>query len=121
MTGDPAAPEPAAATSIRRVRAITYEHDGDKYEVTVGKPRKVYPRQTGPRGGYIKDADHRSWGNETGTTVSRIEDGGDLLYVWSEDPARGWANPSLVGRREIRSIAYFDDAPAGAGSANTKD
>jgi hypothetical protein len=36
---------------------MTYKHDGDKYEVTVGEPRKVYQRETGPRGSYIEDAD----------------------------------------------------------------
>jgi hypothetical protein len=121
MTSDPAAPKSAAAPSARRVHAITYEHGGDKYEVTVGKPRKVYPRQTGPRGGYIKNAGHRPWGSETGAVVSRIEDGGDLLYVWSEEPSPGWANPSYVGRHEIRSIAYFEAAPAEVGSPDTQD
>jgi hypothetical protein len=61
MTGDPAVPEPGAASGRRRVRSISYEHDSDMYEVTVGRPRKVYPRQTGSRGGYIKDAGFRRW------------------------------------------------------------
>ena len=44
----------------RQARSMTYKHDGDKYEVTVGEPRKAYRRKTGPRGGYIKDADWQS-------------------------------------------------------------
>lgn len=97
----------------RMVRSITYEHDGDRYEVTVGTPRKVYRRRTGPRGGYIKNAGQQSWSTETGSAIARIE-AGDPFYVWSEAPSLGWANPSLVGQREIRHIDYFNDAPAGA-------
>jgi len=106
---------PAAAAS-RRVYAMTYEHDGARYEVTVGQRRKRYARQTGPRGGYIKDADYASWGHDTGTEVAGIiDDGGDVLYVWSFGPPfDGWANPSFVGRREVRSLEYFD-LPESAG------
>jgi hypothetical protein len=41
----------------RQAWTMTYRHDGDKYEVTVVEPRKVYRRRTGPRGGYINNAD----------------------------------------------------------------
>jgi hypothetical protein len=30
------------------VYQMTYEHNGNKYEVTVGEPRKQYRRRTGP-------------------------------------------------------------------------
>jgi hypothetical protein len=85
---------------------MTYEHDGDKYEVTVGEPRKHYPRKTGPRGGYIKNAGFRGWTSETGSVVTRIEVTDDVIHVWSEEPSRGWANPSLVGHREVKAIEY---------------
>lgn len=93
----------------RRIYSLTYEHDGDKYLATVGDCRKVYKRRTGPRGGYIKNADHVGWATETGTMISAIIDGGDVLHIWSYGPPfRGWANPSMVGRSEVRSIEYFD-------------
>ena len=44
----------------RRVYSLTYEREGDRYEVTVGEKRKRYARRTGPRGGYIKDAGQRA-------------------------------------------------------------
>jgi len=99
---------PDKPSSSRRVRSIIYEHDGDKYEVTVGNPRKVYPSKTGPRGGYIKNTGHQSWGTPTGSPVTRIE-AGDPFLVYSEEPSDGWANPSVVGGSEIKGIGYFDD------------
>lgn len=106
---------PAPADS-RRVYKLTYEHNGSKYEVAVGEPRKQFRRRTGPRGGYIPNADFERLGRATGTEVSGIIDTGDLVYVWSYGPPfGGWVNPSLVGRAEIRSIEYFDDAGAGGG------
>jgi hypothetical protein len=109
MTADSAALDLPGAQGARQVQAITYEHDGDRYEVAVGRPRKVYRRRTGPRGGYIKNAGHQSWGTETGTVVTRIE-AGDPFCVWSEEPCGRWANPSFVGPHEIRSINYLDGA-----------
>ncbi len=47
----------AGTSASRHARSLTYKHGSDKYEVVVGKPRKRYRRKTGPRGGYIKDAD----------------------------------------------------------------
>ncbi len=44
------------------------KHDGDKYEVTVGQPRKVYKRKTGPRGGYIKNANWQGWARRPAAT-----------------------------------------------------
>jgi hypothetical protein len=51
-------------TKPRQARTMTYRHDDDKYEATVGEPRKVYRRRTGPRGGYIKNADWQGWGRQ---------------------------------------------------------
>ena len=102
--------ESPAPPDSRRVYSLTYERDGDRYEVTVGQARKCYRRRTGPRGGYIKNADHERVGRRTGTMVSGIIDAGELLYVWSYGPPfGGWHNPSLVGRGEVRMIQYFDE------------
>ena len=100
---------PGSAGS-RRVYSRTCEHEGDRYELTVGEPRKVYKRKTGPRGGYIKDAGHEGWPTETGTVVSSIVDADVVVYVWSYGPPfGGWANPSFVGRGEVRRVEYFED------------
>ncbi len=97
------------ATAGRRARTMTYRHDGDKYEVTVGEPRKAYRRKTGPRGGYIKDADWQGWGTPTGSTVTAIIDAGHVIEVYSEEPSRGWANPSMVGHGEVMSIEWISE------------
>jgi hypothetical protein len=52
--------------------SIRYEHDGDRCTVTVGEPRQKYPRETGPRGGYRRNAGHRGWASPTGTVVTTI-------------------------------------------------
>jgi hypothetical protein len=74
----------------------------------VGKPRERYRRKTGPRGGYIKDADWNAWGEQTGSTVTVIVDLGHVIQVWSEEPSHGWANPSLVGHNEVISVEWLD-------------
>ena len=95
------------AAAGRQARSMTYKHDGDKYEVTVGEPRKVYRRKTGPRGGYIKDADWQGWGTPAGSTVTAIIEAGKCIEVYSEAPPRGWANPSMVGHGEVMSIEWI--------------
>lgn len=88
LTDDPAAAEAewqcyldaaGAPPDSRRIYRLTYEHDGDRYELTVGEPRQQFRRQTGPRGGYIRNADHERYGRATGTIVSGIIDAGDLV------------------------------------------
>jgi hypothetical protein len=93
----------------RQARTMTYRHDGDKYEATVGEPRKAYRRRTGPRGGYIKNADWQGWGTPTGSTVTAIIDAGHVIEVYSEEPSRGWANPSMVGHSEVMSIEWISE------------
>ena len=126
LAGDPVAAEAEsqrylaespAPPSSRRMHRLVYVHGGDRYEVTVGEPRKRFRRRTGPRGGYIKNAGYERLGRDTGTVVSGIVDtGGDLVYVWSYGPPfDGWHNPSMVGRGEIRNIEYFDETHAAAG------
>src|SRR5437870_296759 len=65
-----------APANSRRVYHVIYMHDGERYDVTVGQPRMVFQRETGPRGGYIKNADLRPHGMPTGTVVSGIVDAG---------------------------------------------
>ena len=48
MSSDSVAP-----ATPRQARTVTCKHNGDKYEVIIGEPRKVCRRKTGPRGGYI--------------------------------------------------------------------
>jgi hypothetical protein len=102
MTSD--SPAPAAP---RQARTMTYRHDGDKYEVTIGQRRHLYRPKTGPRGGYIKDADWQLWGTPTGSTVTAITDADRFIEVYSEEPSRGWANPSMVGHDEVMSIEWI--------------
>jgi|SRR5579863_7179958 len=111
--------ESPAPPGSRRVYSLTYEHEGDRYEVTAGEKRKRYARKTGPRGGYIKDAGQRGWATETGTVVSGIIDADEQFYVWSYGPPfGGWANPSSVGRSEVRGLEYFEDPGDHAGAGN---
>jgi hypothetical protein len=95
------------AAGHRAVHSVTYEHEGSKLVVTVGKERQEYRRKTGPRGGYIKNADHVGWAVPTGSTVLLVVNTGTVLEVHSELPPRGWANPSLIGLGEITTIEYF--------------
>jgi len=98
-----------APADSRRVYSMTYVHDGSKYVVTVGEPRQVYRRKTGPCGGYIKNAGYLGYSSPTGTDVSGIIDAGTIIYVWSYGPPfGGWANPSLVGTSGMGQIEYFD-------------
>lgn len=99
----------AVTTGSRRVYSLVYEHGGAKYVVTVGEQRLKYPRKAGPRGGYIKNADYVAKGYRTGTVVSGIVGGANVIHVWSYGPPfGGWANPSLVGRSTIIEIDYFE-------------
>jgi hypothetical protein len=105
-----------AAAGHRAVHAVTYEHEGSKLTVTVGKERQEYRRKTGPRGGYIKNAGHVGWAVSTGSTVLLIVNTGTVLEAHSELPPRGWANPSLIGLSEITSIEYFEPPADGEAS-----
>jgi hypothetical protein len=113
--------ETPAPPGSRRVHKLTYEDSRGRYEVTVGAPRKQFRRQTGPRGGRIPNADFERLRHDTGTVVSGIIDTGDLLYIWSYGPPFGeWHNPSMVGRTGVRSIEYFDEAPAAADASSAE-
>jgi hypothetical protein len=98
-----------AAASSRRIFSVTYEHESSRFVVTVGERRMEFRRQTGPRGGYIKNAPYLGYGHDSGTIVSAILDCAELLQVWTYGPPfKGWANPSLIGRREVSDVTYFD-------------
>jgi hypothetical protein len=102
------ASQAGATPDVRRIYRLTYLHEGDRYEVTVGKERQRYRRQTGPRGGYRANAGHVGFPESTGTIVAAIMAAQPTLQVWSLPPYGGWANPSLVGTSEVDTIEYFD-------------
>jgi hypothetical protein len=101
-----------ATDNTRRVYRLVYQHDGKRFVVVVGEQRQVFARRTGPRGGSIRDADFRTFGERTGSQVAAILDdpGEAVLHVWSYGPpSGGWSNPFMVGRRfEAKEIEYFD-------------
>lgn len=88
---------------------INYVHEGNRYEVRVGEPRKVFPQKTGPRGGYRPNAGFRGWGSSSGSKVTAIMRAPNVVYVWSIPPSRPWANPSMVGPGELEQALPFDD------------
>ena len=93
----------------RAIFKMKYEHDRSRFEVEVGKPRKEFRHKTGPRGGYIKDADIERLGRDTGGTVVRIVDLGDVIEVYAL-PGLGWSVPSFVGRAELTEPPdYFEE------------
>lgn len=97
------------AAGQRAVYSVTYEqHERSKFVVTVGKERQEYPRETGPRGGYIRNAGRRRWASSTGTTVILIVESAGLVEVYSLPPYGGWSNPSRIGLNEVTSVEYFD-------------
>ncbi len=97
-------------TTSRRVYRIAYEHERSQFEVRVGESRSEHRRQTGPRGGYRRNAGYDKYGRATGTVVTAIVDVGHLIYVFSDGPPYGgWGNPSLVDPDSITEIEYFED------------
>jgi len=92
---------------VKALWRIAYIHEGDRYEVRVGDPRKVFPRKTGPRGGYRPNAGYRGWASPTGTVVTAIMRTPTVILVWSTPPYGGWANPSMVGLAEVEISVGF--------------
>lgn len=97
------------AAERKAVQSVSYMHDGARYVVEVSQSRKVYKRETGPRGGYKKNAEISRMSSTTGSIVNVILDLGHLIEVYSM-PGDGWAFPSLIGTSEIEfgSIVYFE-------------
>lgn len=94
---------------VKAVYGIDYVHEGNRYEIRVGEARKVFPRKTGPRGGYRPNAGYRAWGSPSGTVVTAIMRAPNVVYVWSLVPSRPWANPSMVGPGELEQVVPFAD------------
>jgi hypothetical protein len=105
---------------VKPLFGISYLHGGNRYEVRVGEPRKVFPRKTGPRGGYRANAGYRDWSSATGTVVTAIMRTPTVIFVWSTPPYGGWANPSMVGLSEIETADGFAaESDSGGGAPDT--
>ena len=89
----------------RPARALTYTHRGETYKATIGRPRKRYVRPPLPGAAAAKAG--RAEGEESGSTVIAIVVTDRLVEIWSQEPAQGWANPSLVRHDEITKIQYL--------------
>jgi hypothetical protein len=89
----------------RPARSLVYTHSGDTYKATIGRPRRRYahPRQSGSATAKAS----RTEGEESGSTVIAIVVTDRLVEIWSQEPAQGWANPSLVRHDEITKIQYL--------------
>jgi hypothetical protein len=94
---------------VKALYGINYVHEGNRYEVRVGEARKVFPRKTGPRGGYRPNAGYRDWSSPSGSIVTAIMRAPNVLYVWSLVPSRPWVNPSMVGPGSLEEVISFDD------------
>lgn len=95
------------ASEAEPLYEISYRHGGDRYEVRVGEPRHCYRRETGPRGGYRRNAGTEPWSTDTGTVVAAIMRAPNVIYVWSLPPDGEWANPSMVGSSELKKAVPF--------------
>jgi hypothetical protein len=89
----------------RPARSAIYTHRGDTYKATIGRPRKRYarPRQSGSSAAKAR----RTEGEESGSAVIAIVVTDRQVEIWSQEPAQGWANPSLVPHDEITNIQYL--------------
>jgi hypothetical protein len=87
----------------RPARSLIYTHSGDTYKATIGRPRKRYA----PPPGSAAAKAGRAGGEESGSTVIAIVVTDGLVEIWSQEPAQGWANPSLVRHDEITNIQYL--------------
>lgn len=98
-------PGPAGS---RAARSLIYTHSGDIYKATIGRPRKRYAGS--PQPGSAKAA--HGEGEESGSAVIAIVVTDRQVEIWSQEPAQGWANPSLVRHDDITSIQYLSEGPA---------
>lgn len=100
-------------TGGRAMSRLIYLHEGNRFELKIGAPRKEFRRETGPRGGYRKNAQPSSYGREVGGKVLLIVNDGHLIYVTAV-PGGGWGLNSIVGVHEVLESEYFDEfiAPA---------
>ena len=87
----------------RPARSLVYTHSGNIYTATIGRPRKRYappPNTTAAKA-------RRAEGEESGSAVIAIVVTDREVEIWSQEPAQGWANPSLVSHDEITNIQYL--------------
>jgi len=87
----------------RPARSLVYTHSGNIYKATIGRPRRRYappPGTAAPKTG-------RGEGEESGSAVIAIVVTDREVEIWSQEPAQGWANPSLVSHDEITNIQYL--------------
>jgi hypothetical protein len=89
----------------RAARSLIYTHSGDIYKATIGRPRRRYTG--GPRLGAAPARPGRGEGEESGSAVIAIVVTDREVEIWSQEPAQGWANPSLVPHDEITNIQYL--------------
>jgi hypothetical protein len=75
------------------------------YKATIGRPRRRYAGS--PRPGAAVPKAGRGDGEESGSAVIAIVVTDRLVEIWSQEPAEGWANPSLVPHDEITNIQYL--------------
>jgi hypothetical protein len=87
----------------RPARSLVYTHSGDTYKATIGRPRMRYA----PPPGTAAAKATRARGEESGSAVIAIVVTDRLVEIWSQEPAQGWANPSLVRHDEITNIQYL--------------
>jgi len=89
----------------RPARSLIYTHSGDTYKATIGRPRRRYTGSPQPGSAAAKAG--RAEGEESGSAVIAIVVTDRLVEIWSQEPAHGWANPSLVQHDEITNIQYL--------------
>ena len=87
----------------RPARSLVYTHSGNIYKATIGRPRRRYPPPPGTTAAKIGRAE----GEESGSAVIAIVVTDREVEIWSQEPAQGWANPSLVPHDEITNIQYL--------------
>lgn len=107
----------AKASGHRAIREFKYQHEGSKFVVIVGSPRREYKRKTGKRGGHLKTLEWEAMSQLVGNPVQLIIDTGyprDYstrypIEVYSI-PGDVWNFPSYVADRgiDLNSIEYFD-------------
>jgi len=88
----------------RPARSLIYTHGGDLYKATIGRPRKRYGPPASTRSTVVRG---RTEGQESGSPVIAIVVTDRMVEVWSQEPSKGWANPSLVPHDEVTNIQYL--------------
>jgi hypothetical protein len=88
----------------RPARSLIYTYGGNLYKATIGRPRKRYGPQASAQSAVASGARE---GQESGSPIIAIMVTDRQVEVWSAEPSQGWANPSLVPRRQVTNIQYL--------------